>query len=391
MARRRYQRPTPYRRGSWWKIRLRQDEFVGGKLKRTQKEIRIAPASMGEREVRKVLDEYLRPMNQGLEGVGSAVNFRAFVESTYVPLMTTETATTTQGRYRGIIKNYLVPAFGSLALRELTTLRLQKYFSALATSPLARESRDKIRDVMSAIMGTALRTGFLATNPMDGVRLPRQRRGQNNKKLYITPKQAHQLVALVPEPYATMMYVAAYTGMRASEVIGLRWNDIEADYVTHQHTIMVDERYCRGDWDEPKSECSNAPISVPECVIERINRLRLLTVEVRAGNAVRKYKVVKSDGPTDLVFQSVQKGRPMRDNNVLTRHIKPAARKLGLGFVNWQCLRRSYATWLKMAGADIKDAQAQMRHSRASTTMDVYQQFVPESQHRVVERLGSLA
>ena len=81
--------------------------------------------------------------------------------------------------------------------------------------------------------------------------------------------------------------------------------------------------------------------------------------------------------PSDLVFQSVKDGKPMRDNNILSRFIKPAARKLGLDFVNWRCLRTSHATWLKMAGADVKDAQAQMRHSRASTTLDIYQQFVP--------------
>ena len=80
----------------------------------------------------------------------------------------------------------------------------------------------------------------------------------------------------------------------------------------------------------------------------------------------------------------------MRDNNILTRHIKPAGRKMGLDFVNWRCLRTSHATWLKMVGADVKDAQAQMRHSRASTTLDIYQQFVPESQMRAVGKLSSL-
>src|SRR5215471_5093946 len=90
------------------------------------------------------------------------------------------------------------------------------------------------------------------------------------------------------------------------------------------------------------------------------------------------------------VSQSVRKGAPMRDNNILTRHIKPTARKLGLDFVNFRCLRTSHATWLKMAGADVKDAQAQMRHSRASTTLDIYEQFVPESQRRVVNALSGL-
>lgn len=80
----------------------------------------------------------------------------------------------------------------------------------------------------------------------------------------------------------------------------------------------------------------------------------------------------------------------MRDNNILVRHIKPAARKLGLPLVNWQVLRRSFATWLKLAGADVKDAQALLRHSRASTTLDVYQQFIPESERRVVDKLSGL-
>ena len=78
-------------------------------------------------------------------------------------------------------------------------------------------------------------------------------------------------------------------------------------------------------------------------VVERIQRLRTLTVAARAGRATTRYRAVKSDGPDDLVFQSVQSGRPMRDNNILARHIKPAGRKLGIGWVNW--LHKSFRMW----------------------------------------------
>lgn len=80
------------------------------------------------------------------------------------------------------------------------------------------------------------------------------------------------------------------------------------------NSITIDERFCRGDWGAPKSEASNATIGVNSCVIERIHGLKKLTVQVKAGNAIRKYKVVKSDGPDDLVFQSVRSGKPLRDN-----------------------------------------------------------------------------
>jgi integrase len=182
-----------------------------------------------------------------------------------------------------------------------------------------------------------------------------------------------------------MVYVAMYTGLRVSELAGLRWDDV------HKDSITIDERFCRGDWGAPKSDASNATIAVNRCAIERIHRLKLLTVEVKAGRAVRKYRVVKTVAPHDLVFQSVRDGKPIRDNNILCRFIKPAARAMGLQWVNWRCLRTSHATWLKMAGADVKDAQAQLRHSKASTTLDIYQQFVPESQQRVVDKLSSLA
>jgi len=78
----------------------------------------------------------------------------------------------------------------------------------------------------------------------------------------------------------------------------------------------------------------------------------------------------------------------MRDEHILKRMIKPAARKLQLPFANWRCLRRSYTTWLVQAGADPKSAMAQMRHMRISTTMDIYAQIVPAGQRSAVEKLS---
>jgi integrase len=384
MARRRFQDPKPFRNGNWWYIQVRQNTYRDGKLGRKKVWKKLAPASMAAREVRKIAAETLRPLNQGLETIGSATGFAQYVEDTYLPVVMPLMAKSTQDRYRGVISNYLLPAFGELCLRDLTPLAIQRYFSNLATSSLAHESRDKIRDVLSSILGSAVQYGLLVKNPAKTVRLPAEKIGRRKIKPFVSPEQFERLIVLIPEPYATMVYVATYTGLRVSELAGLRWNDI------HEDSITIDERYCRGDWGAPKSQASNATIGVNRCVIERIHRLKSLTTEVRAGRAVRKYQVVKSAAPDDLVFQSVKDGKPIRDNNILSRFIKPAARKLGLPWVNWRCLRTSHATWLKMAGADVKDAQAQMRHSRASTTLDIYQQFVPESQKRVVERLSSL-
>ena len=77
----------------------------------------------------------------------------------------------------------------------------------------------------------------------------------------------------------------------------------------------------------------------------------------------------------------------MNDQNILKRHLQPAARKLGLPFVNWRCLRTSYATWLIQSGADVKSVQGLMRHSRSGTTLDIYAQIIASSQRRALQQL----
>ena len=383
MARRRFQDPKPQRLGRWWYLLTWQDEFIEGRRIRKRKRIKLALATMPEREVRKIAAETLRPLNQGLISVGSGTRFEDFVESVYKPTVLPVMAKTTQDRYASVLKNYLVPAFGESCLRDVTPLVVQRYLSKMAGSDLSHESRDKIRDVLSSVLGSAVQFNLLVKNPVEGLKLPPPKKGKRSKP-YVTPQQFQALLALIPEPYATMVFIAVYTGFRVSEVVALKWRNVHADSIT------IDERYTRGDWGAPKSNASNATVAVNQMVIERIERLKTLEVIVRAGTATRKVRVVKSCNPDDLVFQSLLTGAPMRDNNVLVRHIKPAAKTLGIGWVNWQVLRRSFATWLKLAGADIKDAQALMRHSRASTTLDIYQQFVPESQRRVVENLSRL-
>ena len=388
MARRRFQDPRPCIKGGFWWLLYWQDEIVNGKRTRKRKREKLAPAEMPEREVRKIAAEKLRPLNQGLVNVGSATKFDDYVEEYKVSVLPTFTARMRE-RYTGIICDYLSPQFGELPLRDLTPLRIQKYFSGLTHSPktnkpLSHESIDKVRDVLSSILGSAKHYQLLVTNPVEGVRLPPKRKGRRGKP-FITPEQFQKLIQLIAEPYATMVYVPVYTGLRASELVGLRWKNVHFD------TITIDERFTAGEWGCPKSESSNATIAVNRSVIERIHRLKTLTIDVRAGKgAVRHYRAVKSDGPEDLVFQLVSRNAPQCANNILFKHIKPAASAVGIGWVNWQVLRRSHATWLGMAGASVKDTQAQMRHSRATTTLDIYQQFVPESQRRAVNLLSNL-
>jgi integrase len=293
-------------------------------------------------------DDYLATINQAHVGIGGTILFRDFARIYDRDVLPT-LASTTRGRTKSVLKIHLNPEFGDLMLREMTLELLQQYFAGLQATSQSPESVDKVKDVLSAVLRTAVEYGRLSTNPAEKIRL--RKRKLAKPKPFLRVDQFYALLESLPEPYATMVYVAGFTALRISELAGLLWRNVHADSIT------VEQRYCRGDWDEPKSDASRTTIAVDAQVIERLERLKSLEVVVRAGRASRRYRAVKSCGPDDLVFQSVETGAPIRDNLVLCRHIKPAAQKLGMGWVNWQVLRRSCATWMDQARVNVKDAQ----------------------------------
>ena len=383
MAKRRFQNPTPKLHGKHWTIVVRRDEFVDGKLIRKQVREVIAPAATSKTEAKKIASEKMRSINQGLETLGSATLFKVFVEDVYLKTVLPVASVHHVSRYEGILKKYLLPVFGEKTLRDITMLTAQTYLTGLRQYSLAHASMDKIRDCASAVMAAAKQYGLIISNPFEDLRIPRPKQGKAPKP-NITPQQFEAIVALMQEPYATMVYVAVWTGLMISELVALRWKDLLLD----DCAIVIDERCSRGDWGAPKTEARNDVLAVSRQVLNRMLALKGQTVRVGGGRGgYQTYQLVKSSGPDDLVFQSVRKGAVMRDNNILVRHIKPAAARVGLGWVNWRCLRTSHATWLKPAGVPVRDAQKQMRHSRASTTLDIYQQTTDEHQRAAVAKL----
>ncbi len=251
MARRRFQDPKPFKEGNWWYLLYWEDNFHEGKRVRRRKRVKLAAASMPEREVRKIAAESLRSLNQGFLSLGSATKFRDYVAGVYEETVLPVRAKSTKDRYESVIRNYLLPAFGEACLRDISPQTVQQYFSGMAESPLSDESKDKIKDVLSAILSSAVKYGYLVKNPVEGVILPRSGAAKRHKPFLRPPGFAILLEAMA-EPYASMVYVAMYTGLRVSELIGLRWRNV------HEDSITIEERYCRGDWGAPKSDASNA-------------------------------------------------------------------------------------------------------------------------------------
>ncbi len=85
----------------------------------------MAAATVSDREVKKIATEHLRPLNQGLESLGSAANFEHYIETIYKPVVRPLMATTSFDRTRGFWIITSFPRSEKCCLRDLTALTLQ--------------------------------------------------------------------------------------------------------------------------------------------------------------------------------------------------------------------------------------------------------------------------
>jgi hypothetical protein len=216
MARRRYQKPAPKKRGEQWTLLVREDYVSNGQRNRKVKRIALGPAKLTRADAERLRDEYLSGINNPAVGIGGACLFRDFVQ-TYKRDILPTLASTSRERSTSLLENHLNPAFGDLMLREITLEPLQSYFTRLQQSKLSPESVDKIRDVLSAVLRTAVEYGRLLTNPAEKVRLRKRRIAR--RKPFLRIEQFYQLLEVVCEPYATMMYAAVFTALRVSELV----------------------------------------------------------------------------------------------------------------------------------------------------------------------------
>jgi len=90
---------------------------------------------------------------------------------------------------------------------------------------------------------SAVKYGLLMKDPMEHVRLPCDRRGRKKHKLFIKPEGFDRLLALIAEPYATMICVALFAGLRVSELVGLRWEDVHDDAITIDEAKAAPEKW----------------------------------------------------------------------------------------------------------------------------------------------------
>jgi integrase len=352
MARRRYQGGTLRKRGKrnpYWELQWREDYIkADGTIGR-----RLAPMKIGavsdltKRSARKLADEKLRSLNQGPWTPTSTITLQEFVDRYFIPNFF-PLKFSTQKHYCCTLKKHILPAFGKARLCDIGTLEIQRFVLAKMASGLGRESADHFRNLLSKIFDTAKKWRYHSgPNPAAGVELPEKTAVREKHILELG--QIPGLLKVLEEPIRTMVQLGLLTGLRIGEILALDWTSV--DFSLGQ--IRLTRGYYRGMMSSPKTKGSRRSVPLP-AILKPI----LLSPRELAKSA------------EELVFHT-RTGTPHNDSNLLHRHLKPAGVKLAMPWLNWHTLRRTHATLFQVAGGSLRDAQAQLGHSKMSTTLAI--------------------
>ena len=172
----------------------------------------------------------------------------------------------------------------------------------------------------------------------------------------------------------TLVLLAVSTGLRQSELFGLKWGDI--DLV--QYSMNVTRSIVYGVVGTCKTESSQKPVPVHPRLADALSDWR---------------KQCAYTKPDDWVFASKRyRGRrPYWGQAILRRYVRPVAQRVGIQkCIGWHTFRHTYSTLLRSVGTEFKVMQELLRHSTLRSTLDVYTQAVTPAKHAAQAAVLSL-
>lgn len=269
----------------------------------------------------------------------------------------------TERVYRSHFNNYVKPWWGEVFVEDVKPMVISDWLGSL---PKSRQVKSHLRSLMHVMFNAAILWEITDRNPVTPVRQSRKRL---KTPRILTPEQLRSYLAELAEPCRTMVITAICTGLRACEVLALKWIDINFENLT----IQIERSVVRNNINDTKTESSEALLPIDPSLAEVL--------------LAHKEKACYRED-SDFVFANAGGKTRWRDS-ILADHFKPAAVRAGVGNIGWHTFRRTYASALHHLGTSLAVQKDLMRHADIQTTMNIYTQPVDAEKREAVKKTVS--
>jgi integrase len=291
---------------------------------------------------------------------------------------------TTAYRYQWIIDHYIDPALGSMPLRSVRAEHLDRFYTELLAtggrhaSGLAPKTVYDVHVVIRAGLNQALRQHLVTTNVAHAAQPPRPRaRQRSGPECWTAPQLTAFLDATRHLRLHPALHLAATTGMRRGEIVGLRWGDW--NIANHRLSIARSRQVVGG-------RSHEAPVKT------RSSR-RCIDLDPDTETVLTRWQHrQKSDelpvGLADPIFTNTH-GEPLHAES-LSQLFDRQVCKIGLPRIRFHDLRHTHASLLVAAGVPIKVVSERLGHAHPGFTMATYQHVLPGMGADAARRFGQL-
>lgn len=258
--------------------------------------------------------------------------------------------------YRTILNRHIRPKWGEIPLSQMRPALVQEWLLKMNAAP---KYKAKIKALMHRLYEKAMLWDVIAIqrNPMELVEI-RGISKRRKKPFILSVEQYFAILDQLSEPYRTMAIVAQCAGLRVSEILALKWTDIDFEALT----MRVTRKVVNGRVSRAKTEVSEDDLPLdPDFATELL-----------------RWKKQCPASPEDWVFPNPDTLTPYYASEIQKDYLVPAGKAVELKVkgeavnLGWHVFRHTYRSLLDATEAPIGVQQKLMRHAQVATTMDVY-------------------
>lgn len=331
------------------------------------------PVRRAQEYLTKMLRE--RDLGRGLEGVETTLHefIRRWLDTAASPKLRQKSYES----YESLLRRYIQPVLGERIMSTITPLDVQDAYQRMIDRGLSSRTVRYTHSVLRSAMRQAIRWRLLLQDPTDGAQLPRL--GRREMRVLTAEQSRIFLSAALQTHYGPVFAVALTTGMRPSEYLGLKWQDVDWDRGTVSVVRTLERAAGLWRFAETKRDRSRRIIKLQDWVLITLKDLR--------GRTTQQIGSSGADA-VGLVF-TTPTGRPIHSDK-LAKRFKAILRKAGLPVIHLYALRHTSATLALAAGVPPKVVAEQLGHASAAFTLDVYSHLLPHMQSQAAIKVEQI-
>jgi len=371
-------------KGSWEvTVHLGKDPTTGRRRRR------FVMVQGAKRDAERVLAEALHQRDTGVDISPGKLTVADYLRRWLRDYAAHNVGRSTLERYGGIVEHHLIPALGSLRLKDLRPAHIQEHYGRAQAaggradgSPGGLSPRTVLphHRLLREALSHAVQWQLLAANPVDAVKPPRPRRQE--MRVLDVDGAGQLLEAAAGTPYYSLFYLALATGARVGELLALRWQETDLERGV-LHVVRSARRFAGQGvvFQDTKSHRSRRPVALsPDTVA--------LLREHRRGQAEQRLALGPAYTDQGLVFASPT-GQAIDGGN-LRRALMRTAQAAGVAPLRFHDLRHTAATLMLRAGVHPKVVSERLGHATVSLTLDTYSHVLPDLQREAAEAMDAV-